>query len=166
LIARFGYFEGANPDRDKAPAIVADEEGWSWTARVRPGLYHWTRLRHDGEKPDPAFVPNGFHGLSPRGRSRGADVSWRIVEELAGPGYFLVGDAATVLDPTSSHGVLKALMSGMMAAHLITRVIRHGENEFLATQSYCDWIHRWFAQDVTQLRNLYARLPDRPDWLR
>jgi flavin-dependent dehydrogenase len=166
LIARFGYVEGAYPARDEAPAIVADEEGWTWTARVRTGLYHWTRLRHDGERPDPAFVPDELCNLSPRGRSRGADVSWRTVEDLAGAGYFLVGDAAAVLDPASSHGVLKAIMSGMMAAHMITRVIRHGENEVLAAQGYSDWIYRWFVRDVAQLRDLYARLPEPPDWLR
>jgi flavin-dependent dehydrogenase len=165
LIARFGYVEGAYLARDEAPAIVADEEGWTWTAKVRPDLYHWTRLRHDGERPDPAFVPDEYRNLAPRGGSRGADVSWRTVEEPAGAGYFLVGDAAAVLDPASSHGVLKALMSGMMAAHMITRVIRHGENEILAARGYRDWIYRWFARDVAQLRTLYARLPEPPEWL-
>ena len=165
LVARFSYLEGVCPARDEAPAIVADEEGWTWTARVRPGLYHWTRLRHDGERPDPAYVPDELCDLSPCGRSRGADVSWRTVEEVAGAGYFLVGDAATVLDPASSHGVLKALMSGMMAAHLITQIVRQGANENLATLSYNDWVHRWFAHDVARLRDIYLRLPVPPYWI-
>ncbi|MBA4535538.1 hypothetical protein H1196_23700 [Brevibacillus halotolerans] len=53
----------------------------------------------------------------------GADMTWRVITQLGGPGgYFLIGDAATVLDPASSHGVLKAVMSGMMAGNLIAQM--------------------------------------------
>jgi hypothetical protein len=94
LIARFGYLKGSCPPRDSAPAIVADERGWTWTAMVRPNLYHWTRLNLDGGWPESTFVPNELHGLAPHGRSRGADVGWRVVEKPAGPGCFVAGDAA------------------------------------------------------------------------
>ena len=43
--------------------------------------------------------------------------TWRMAERMAGAGWFIVGDAAATLDPTSSHGVLKALLSGMTAGH-------------------------------------------------
>ena len=166
LIARFGYLEGECATRDEAPAIVADDGGWTWTARVRPGLYHWTRLSLDEARPDPAFVPQELRHLQPRGRTRGADVSWRAVEEPAGRGYFLVGDAAAVLDPAASHGVLKAILSGMMAAHLITQIVRQDANESEAAQSYSAWIHRWFEHDVAGLQDLYLRLAKPPRWLR
>jgi flavin-dependent dehydrogenase len=61
----------------------------------------------------------GHPAVGTGARRRGADVTWRIISPAAGPGFFLVGDAVAVLDPASSHGVLKALMTGMMAAHLI-----------------------------------------------
>ena len=100
---------------------------------------------------------------TPVGKVRGADVeSWRVVVPAAGLGYFLVGDAAAVLDPASSHGVLKAIMSGMMAAHLVTQVVHHDASESLAVQMYSDWIRRWFDHDVAGLRALYARLPGSP----
>jgi flavin-dependent dehydrogenase len=83
----------------------------------------------------------------------------------AGPGYFLVGDAAAVLDPASSHGVLNALMSGMMAGHVITQILRYGHPEQPAQRAYCAWLRRWFAHDVKYLKALYRRLPNPPAWV-
>lgn len=156
LIAHYGYAEGACPVRDKAPAIVADEEGWTWTTRVRPQLYGWTRLLWGGQKLSKDWLPAEFRRLRSHGRTRGADVTWRIVAAPAGPGYFLVGDAAVVLDPASSHGVLKAIMSGMMAGHAILQVMQHGLNQTQAARSYSRWIHDWFKHDEGRLRELYA----------
>ncbi|MGL4498228.1 MAG: NAD(P)/FAD-dependent oxidoreductase, partial [Planktothrix sp.] len=94
------------------------------------------------------------------------DVTWRQVSPPAGPGYFLVGDAATVLDPASSHGVLKAVMSGMMAAHLITQVLQGKAFESQVITGYSQWMETWFQKDIEMLRNLYALLPSAPDWVR
>jgi len=65
---------------------------------------------------------------------------------VGGQGYFVVGDAAAVLDPSSSHGVLKALMSGMMAAHLIGRIYAGAEEE-RARAAYQSWGSGWFDHD-------------------
>jgi len=163
LIARFGYREGACPDWDGTPAISADERGWTWIAEVRPNLYHWTRLNLDGGPPDADFVPAELRGLSPRGRSRGADVSWRVVRKPAGPGFFVAGDAAAVLDPASSHGVLKAVLSGMLAARVIAEAPSFGD---AVARSYGDWVNYQFDHDVAGLRDLYGRLPKPPSWVR
>jgi flavin-dependent dehydrogenase len=165
LIARFGYLEGACTVRDGAPAITADERGWTWTARVRPGLYHWTRLNLDNTRPDVAFVPDELRGLSSRNRSRGAAVGWRAVENPAGPGYFAVGDAAAVVDPASSHGVVKAVLSGSLAAHLIVGALSGRLDDSVAALEYSAWAIEWFARDVAALRQLYGRLPRPPRWL-
>jgi flavin-dependent dehydrogenase len=165
LIARYGYVDGACPGRDQAPSLVADPDGWSWTARVRPRRYAWTRVSLRDSKGKRYLLPPEElrgDGLRPWGKVRGADVSWRVVVPAAASGYFLVGDAAAVLDPASSHGVLKAIMSGMMAAHLVTQVVHHDASESLAAQMYSDWIRRWFDHDVAALRALYARLPGSP----
>ncbi|HEX2181704.1 MAG TPA: hypothetical protein VHH10_05425 [Rubrobacteraceae bacterium] len=71
-----------------------------------------------------------------------------------------------MLDPASSHGVLKALMSGMMAAHLIAQVVCYEASESAAAQRYSDWILRWFDHDVAGLLALYGRLPKPPGWVR
>ena len=175
LVARYGYASGECPARDAAPAVVADARGWTWTARVRPGLYQWTRLtlpedaavgplraeiagrppraNADGRRADDP--PAEFERLTPRGPARGADVTWRVVMRPAGAGYFLVGDAAAVLDPASSHGVLKALMTGIMAAHSIGR-IAGGADESRVADSYRDRVHAWFEHDVAELEKLYV----------
>ena len=165
LIVRFGYRKGSCPDRDGAPTITADERGWTWTAEVRPNLYHWTRLNLDEEQPDANFVPAEFLELSPYGRSRGADVTWRVVRRPAGPGFFVTGDAAAVLDPASSHGVLKAVLSGMLAARGIIEALSFGDGDTVA-RSYGDWINAQFDHDVAGLRDLYGRLPKPPSWVR
>lgn len=165
LMARYGYARGECPARDDAPALVADEAGWTWTARVRPQLYGWARLSwRDARRPD-SGPPEELRALAPHGPVRAADVTWRMVSEPAGPGYFLAGDAATLLDPAASHGVLRGIMSGMMAAHLCAAVIKDGASEQQAAREYRDWLAGWFESDVARLGELYARLPQ-CDWAR
>ena len=152
LIARYGYVKDQGPD--DAPTLRMKPCGWTWTARVRPDLYAWTQLRFSSQEtggiPEP--MPD---------RERRVDVTWRIASPTAGPGFFLIGDAAAVLDPASSHGVLKAMMSGMLAAHYIVQVIQNGAEEEMAAQAYHDWLRRWFLHDTAMLRQRYpARFTD------
>lgn len=159
LLARYGYVKGACPQRDAAPAIVAGRGGWTWTARVKENVYQWTQLSlaKGAGRSSSTGPPAEFERLEPCGPARGADVTWRIASSPAGAGYFLVGDAAAVLDPASSHGVLKAMMTGMMAAHSITTATR-GADQRHAAQSYSRWLHDWFNHDVSKLKRLYAQL--------
>jgi flavin-dependent dehydrogenase len=165
LIALYGYVEGDCAQYDAAPAIVADENGWTWMARVRPRLYQWTRLATHRPKlhPHQPWLPEDFRTLQPKGKLRGADVTWRIVNPAAGAGYFLVGDAAAVLDPASSHGVLRAIMTGIMSGHLISLVLGHEASEQQATQQYCHWVSSWFEHDCEKMRGFYSARPVRRD---
>ncbi|MFT4040449.1 MAG: FAD-dependent oxidoreductase, partial [Thermomicrobiales bacterium] len=156
LTARYGYLAGECHARDDAPEITADEGGWCWSARVAPGMYAWTRLSWDASNPERDAPPPELRGLAPVGRARGADVTWRMVEQPAGPGYICVGDAGAVLDPAASHGVLKAVMSGMMAAHVIVRAVRREASREAAAGAYTAWLREWFAADTTALRAFYA----------
>ncbi|MDQ3974699.1 MAG: hypothetical protein M3276_10310, partial [Actinomycetota bacterium] len=87
------------------------------------------------------------------------------VPGCAGPGYFLAGDAAAVLDPACSHGVLRALLSGMYAAHLIARVGADPSRQGVAASAYRTWMRRWFHHDAAALRKMYATLPCPPGWV-
>jgi flavin-dependent dehydrogenase len=157
LIARYGYMEGSRPACDDAPSLVGDASGWTWTALVRPKLYQWTRVSFDGP-PRSDWTPPQLLGLTPRARSRGADVTWRTARRAAGPGWFMVGDAAAMLDPTSSHGVLKAIMSGMMAGHLIAAVLGGRAPGEATAAAYHDWLAGWFSTDATRLAGFYRQL--------
>ena len=165
LFVRYGYAEGACPVRDRGPAIVADPGGWVWTAKVREDLYQWTRLSFKQETLPHQWLPDELRGLKPTQRARGADVTWRRVVRPAGPGFFIVGDAAAILDPASSHGVLRGIMSGMQAAHAILRMTNDQFPEELAAREYTNWLSEWFFHDVAKLRELYLRHPTPPKWM-
>jgi flavin-dependent dehydrogenase len=156
--AWYGYARGDCSARDEAPALRGDSTGWTWTARARRGLYHWTRLAFDHDRPRPQWLPEDLAHLARVGPHRAADVSWRLVDEPAGPGYLLTGDAACVLDPASSHGVLKALMTGMCAAQSIAAVAAGELDEREAAHRYARWLSDWFNHDVDRLDHFYARL--------
>jgi flavin-dependent dehydrogenase len=158
LFARYGYARGSCPARAAAPALVADQDGWTWTAMVRPDIYQWTRLAFDGRQPKPDWMPEEFAGLLPLGPSRGADVTWRLADEVARPGWFMVGDAAAMLDPTSSHGVLRAIASGIMAAHLAAAIVRGAAPVDQAAAAYRNWLTGWFQTDAARLLQFYRDL--------
>jgi flavin-dependent dehydrogenase len=138
--------------------MVADASGWTWMARVRPGLYQWTQLSFKQATKKYLMAPLFLRHMKPQGRTRGADVTWRIVTESAGDGYFLAGDAAVVVDPSSSHGVLRALMSGIMVGHLIDNMNRKKISDKQAQAHYRRWLESWFDHDVRQLTGLYDQL--------
>jgi flavin-dependent dehydrogenase len=160
LVVRYGYAEGDCPERDGTPSLTADQEGWTWIARIRAGQVAWTRLDlAPGKRTSARWRPEPLAGLRPLGSSRGADVTWRMVHHAAGPGYFMVGDAAAVLDPASSHGVLKGLMGGILAARRIEQVVNEGVPEAEAAEDYNRRLRALFVHDVERLDALYRRFP-------
>lgn len=158
LIARYGYAAGSCSGRDEAPELIGDCKGWVWTAMVRPGLYSWTRVTADGSRPDPDWVPTDLRKLAPVGRSKGADVTWRLAAQTAHPAWFTVGDAACLLDPLSSKGVLRAMMSGIAAGHLIANVMHGRIAAEAAANLYQNWLSEWFAQEALRLVKFYREL--------
>jgi flavin-dependent dehydrogenase len=156
--AWFGYAEGDCPARHDYPAIRADSEGWTWVARVGQSIYQWTRINFDGSRPPDDWLPLELSGLKPIGLQGGQDVTWRIASCLSGPGYFLAGDAAATLDPASSHGVLKALMSGILIGHLIERLFARRIEVLAAVSHYNRVVADWFRNDLDELTTIYDRL--------
>jgi flavin-dependent dehydrogenase len=159
LIAYYGYAKAAPPTLEAFPYLEADPTGWTWVARVSEDSYAWTRLPFSRARTRLLAPPPRLGDCVPTGPTRGADVTWRLLPQSAGPGYFLAGDAAAVLDPLSSHGVLRALMSGIQAAHLVDLVLRKGVNESRAIRSYQEWCLQLFEREVWNMHELYVRLP-------
>lgn len=156
LVVRYGYVRGEHPARDANPAVHGDATGWTWIARVEPQRYQWVRLDLSEVERGRDWRPDALAALSPEGPSKGAEMGWRI-STAAGPGWMLVGDAVAMLDPTSSHGVLKALMSGFFAGQTAAAILGDG-SEAEGAAAYRQWVEGWFATDVRVLRALYARL--------
>jgi flavin-dependent dehydrogenase len=159
LVAWYGYRSGHWLPGEQAPVLRADGNGWTWMARVQPGIYAWVRLVLDAHS-GPVDVPPELSGLAPLGhRRRGADVTWRIAASAVGPGYVLAGDANAVLDPAASHGILRALVSGTLAAQVAARVVQGGSDADKVATAYSTQLNRWFSYDVTRLTALYEIFP-------
>jgi flavin-dependent dehydrogenase len=157
LVARYGYCEGDCPQRHDNPLFSMRREGWDWTARVRPNLYQWISVRLDEKSTCHHPIPSEMRNLRQVSRVRGADVTWRFVSECASRRHFLVGDAVSVLDPSSSHGVIKALSSGIVAAECIKKTLNQHSGAEKAIQGYSAWQWKWFKRDAHHLRTLFKR---------
>jgi flavin-dependent dehydrogenase len=136
LVARFGYVEGPTPGLDAAPVFQRDPNGWTWLARVSPRMVHWMRVRPGGDAVGP---PREIASMPSVDGPRSADVSWMIASRLAGPGFFLTGDAAMRFDPSAGSGVLRAILSGMLAAHAIIKIAQGGTEE-ASLAAYVRWM--------------------------
>ncbi|HYG65392.1 MAG TPA: hypothetical protein VEL74_22615, partial [Thermoanaerobaculia bacterium] len=71
----------------------------------------------------PAMRQRTAEAVFPAGNNVIADFSYRC-SPYAGPGYFLVGDAATFIDPIFSTGVCLGMMSAIQAAGGIGALLR------------------------------------------
>jgi len=160
LRAHYGYCEGSIAELTDAPALTGDASGWTWVAQVAPRMLNWTRV--DFRPQGAATPPPAVASLQAIGRLHHADVTWRRVPAAAGPGYFIAGDAAMIVDPAGSHGVLRALMSGIMASHAVIRVLLHRAPEKTISSEYCAWLAQWFHHDTRELSALYREL--NPRW--
>ncbi|MGE8063691.1 NAD(P)/FAD-dependent oxidoreductase [Pseudomonas sp. NPDC089569] len=165
LVARYGYLKGRLAEVEQAPKLLAEADGWTWVAHVQERIVHWTRLCFIEGKSTPGSVPEMLHGLAQSGPVRGSDVSWRVSTAAAGAGYFMVGDAAGLLDPATSHGVLKALMTGMQAAQVVSECLEQPDVLFSAQAQYSRWAGDWFERDLAQMRHFYGTHPNPPGWL-
>lgn len=129
---RFGWTRTPLPELDVQPLFQEQRDGWNWTCPLGDGRSAWVKLRRN-----PTY--------------RGIDYTWRIFRECAGPGYFLLGDAACLMDPSAANGVLRALMSGIYAVHLISATDRKLTTPSKAAAEYRRWISELFDKTRTEL---------------
>lgn len=157
LLACHGYVRGRSCEH---PTIRGDRDKWRWMAEVAPGLVGWVEVSLSPAAGGPRNLRvTTDENLANVGAS---DVTWRMAERLAGPGWLLAGDAACSLDPLGGHGILRALMSGMMAAHSAGQRIAGVVDQDRFERSYGGWVQSWFQADAGRLLALYRELE--VDW--
>lgn len=156
LTAFYGYEQGR---LSQEQAFESSADGWTWTCQISPSVTTWTMLRFGIHKRPTSFLGEERASTS---RSIGANVTWRIASSLAGSTYFVVGDAACVTDPACGNGVLRALMSGIKAAHNAQAIISGRTSAADATHEYETWLRQWFHNDTEHVSALYDAL--RNDW--
>jgi flavin-dependent dehydrogenase len=137
------------------PTIVMCDEAWFWiipldeertsigavfdadlakTLNVPPGqMLQWCieRCPLVRSRLDNATPPEQNHVT--------ADFSFRC-EPFAGPGYFLVGDAATFVDPIFSTGVCLGMMGGVAAAERVIKLVKGATNANELRRSYINYV--------------------------
>ncbi|WP_430967356.1 NAD(P)/FAD-dependent oxidoreductase [Spongiimicrobium sp. 2-473A-2-J] len=152
-IAYYGYVKNSK-FKPSNPKLIWDKKGWTWISQINENLVAWVHLNlRQHEKVGKAWIPELLNDGESTGPRKAADVTWRIAEKCGYKNCFLVGDAAFVLDPGSSHGVLKAIMSGMMIAHLISRIKLTSLAKI--QEHYDRWMKQQFLADKRMLNKLY-----------
>jgi flavin-dependent dehydrogenase len=155
LVAWYGWARSPFAARFAAPVFAMDGAGWTWIAQVDFEICAWVRLRFSQTGTERLGPPPQLAEFDIVGRERGADVTWRIAATHAGEGFFRVGDAGAVLDPGASHGVLRAIMTGMVAARYSFQILKLRQEASAKAASYDQWIKQSLNRDVSILRKLY-----------
>jgi flavin-dependent dehydrogenase len=88
-----------------------------------------------------------------------ADFSYRC-EPYAGPGYFLVGDAAMFVDPFFSTGVCLGMMSAVRAAETVESIVRRGADPERQRRAYIRYLKN-SSEKFLRLIDLYYQHPFR-----
>jgi hypothetical protein len=152
LTARLGYVSGARVDT--LPLIRAHADSWTWTADIGHDQYAWLRVATPEHARPAAWIPDGLRGAR-SSLSAGADVTWRMAARTAGDGWFMCGDGALVLDPSSSHGVLRGLMSGIAAARGAVEACAGSAAARRVSRDYHEWLCDWFRHDARVMAGHY-----------
>ena len=122
----------SRPRFEMETLVAAQADGWAWSVPVAPDLRYITVMVDPQRTALARGVPaadvyrealarvRAFEPLTRAGSlvegPWGADASGYWAERYSGPGFLLVGDAASFIDPLSSFGVKKALVSAWLAA--------------------------------------------------
>jgi flavin-dependent dehydrogenase len=156
IIAKYGYGCGRASKQFNSPTFFLSDCGWMWIAKVGRERFQWIRASWVSDTSFAPQLPSGLLHLEGISRARGANVTWRILDNPALPHYFSVGDAAAVLDPSSSHGVIRALATGIKAGFLARRALHNVQSSREVANAYGRWLNRWFEHDVRLLQTAYS----------
>lgn len=135
--------------------------GPSWRAALHADGAERLAARLVGEIPATADDPATWRAGEPTDSVEGAAPVGHRVSAVAGPGWFLVGDAAGFLDPFTGEGIHRALVSAELAADAIDG-LRAGRRDALgAAEAYEHALRvRFRAKDwVSSLVQLFLGRP-------
>ena len=153
-VAYFAHFEGVErlPGREAGhPLIVICEEGWFWVIHIddrrtsiglvidhavaRAAGVPAERMLDWGMARCPLIRQRCANATGPDTNHVIANFSYRC-RPYAGPGYFLVGDAAAFLDPIFSTGVCLGMMQAREAANHLDRMLAGTRKPESARRAY------------------------------
>lgn len=157
-IAYFGHFDHVdrdNPLGDDDITMVLCDEGWFWMIpideqRVSIGMVLDAAVAKQVKRSANQMLAWGIercplirdrvkHAEHPEKNHSISDYSYSCAP-YAGPGHFLVGDAATFLDPVFSTGIYLGMEGGREAARHIDAVLANRVTPDAARQSYARFL--------------------------
>lgn len=172
-VAYFGHFENVRRREGIEggfPIIVMCEEGWFWLIplderRTSVGLVLDTRVASRVGLP-PEQMLSWAISRSPFLRECTAEAAfpetWHVAADFtyrcspcAGPGYFLVGDAANFVDPIFSTGVCLGMMSGARAGEAIVEILRRGADPHRVRDGYIRFVEESSAPFLRLVERYY-----------
>lgn len=170
-VAYFGHLRGVDrrPGPEGGyPTVVMCDEGWFWQIpiddeRTSMGLVMDAEAAKRAGVPANRMLAWGIarcpllrlrtgRAIFPETNGVAADFSYRC-EPYAGPGYFLIGDAATFLDPIFSTGVCLAMVGAINVGAGIAAVLRGGEHP--------ERVRRQYIRMIRESSSVFFRLVDR-----
>lgn len=110
---------------------------------------------------------NALNGAEARGPVRARSTESRYLEPASGAGWLAVGDAASIFDPLSSQGIVKALRSGVYAGYAIADRLLRGDDSGLTR--YRRFVQVEFESYASLRADYYRaerRWPDSAFWRR
>jgi FADH2-dependent halogenase len=179
-VAYFQHFEGVERLPGEAAghiSIILCDEGWFWLIplderRMSVGLVMDADIARTVGVPAHGMLAWGMRrcplvrrraaaAVGPQRNYVAADFSYRC-KPYAGPGYFLIGDAAAFIDPIFSTGVCLGTMGAQQAAAGIARVAagrdtadalccRYRRFVARATALYFDLIDKFYRPEFREL---------------
>ena len=145
---------GDDTHDDAQTVVEAYADGWAWTVPVSPTRRYVTvmvdprttqadragslRARYLAELGKTTHLARLAAGAVLEAPPWGCDASQYGARRFGGPGFLLVGDAATFIDPLSSFGVKKAMASGWQAAIVANTCLRHPARTALAQRFHAE----------------------------
>jgi flavin-dependent dehydrogenase len=130
-----------------------------------PGEDGWTLLVAERDRPVRTRM---LSGDSLRARTRNGaereefqgarDVTWRVTRPLAGPGYFIAGEAGGQIDPACGQGVYMAALSGIRAVESAFCCLRDPSLAGAHLACYDTWFIEQLMGIAQTLREMYRNL--------
>ncbi len=158
-IAYFAHFDNVERlpgDETGHPGIVMSKEGWFWLIgltdkKTSVGFVTWPHFAKTINVPPnrllqwaiarcPVVRHRMRNATGPTGNEVLADFSYKC-KPYAGPGYFLIGDAAAFLDPIFSTGVTLAMTSAVEASRKVIDVLAGKLAPAKAQRAHIKFIH-------------------------
>lgn len=176
--ALWAHYEGTGrlpPPRERQALFSARPGHWVWffpmpEGRASIGMILLESDRADEEALDAAIAADdelravigpSARRVTPVRRAR--DWSYRM-EQLVGPGWLLVGDAAGFVDPVLSTGVFLAMHGAYYAAVTLTAALAGDRDERAALADYERASQAMFADMLQIARFFYKQTLDRDDY--